>query len=310
MALSLGALTAGNRYLDRWQNLSLEDAASGKFCQLANGWRIHYQAQGPDAGEPVVLVHGFMDSLSTWRQQMDALSVTRRVIAFDLPGFGNSERVTEPIYSLRRMSQLLAEFFDLQGITRAAIVGHSLGGALAAQFAYDFPDKVGKLVLEDAAVYLRVPLVNGHLSALPRFVWRGAFGLYSMRGVGIRAGLIGAFGNPVRIKEESVQYRTRALRVRGTPEALVALVESPRDSDLPGGVSQIVPPTLVIWGARDRTVPLAQGRRLRRELPNARLAIFSKAGHLPHEEFPQQVNTLLNGFLDDGLENVNGFYYD
>ena len=99
--------------------------------------------------------------------------------------------------------------------------------------------------------------------------------------------------------DESVEARARALRVRGSAEALVSMLESPQDSDLPGAVSKIDVRTLIIWGERDRVLPLSHGRRLQSELPNARLAIVAGAGHLPHEELPDKVNQLLSSFLDD-----------
>jgi pimeloyl-ACP methyl ester carboxylesterase len=291
-----GALVAGNRFLDRWQNLKAEEVAEGEFCTLSNGWRIHFVSKGQ--GSPVVLLHGFMDSLQSWRGNVGALAERHRVIALDTPGFGCSERVTQPVYSLKRQARVLGEFFDLQGIERAALVGHSLGGALAAQFAYDFPERVDRLVLEDAAVYLRVPRAGGLLSWVPPFIPRGALGLYSMNPTAIRTSLKNAYGDGSRLDDESVKLRARALRVHGTAEALVSMLESPRDSDLPGAVYKLDVPTLIIWGERDRVIPLAHGRRLQRDLPKARLAIIAEAGHLPHEEFPNKVNQLLNSFLD------------
>ena len=149
-----GALIAGNRHLDRRQTCTPEEEAEGEFCTLSNGWRLHFVSRGQ--GSPVVLLHGFMDSLQGWRGNVGCLAQRHRVIALDTPGFGCSERVLQPIYSLKQQARVLGEFLDLLGIERAALVGHSLGGSLAAQFTYDFPERVDRLVLEDAAVYLRI----------------------------------------------------------------------------------------------------------------------------------------------------------
>lgn len=290
-----GALVAGNRYLDRRQNLRPEEVGAGEFCTLSNGWRIHFVSLGE--GSPVVLLHGFMDTLESWRGNMNLLGQRHRVVALDMLGFGCSERILQPAYSLKEQSRVLAEFLDLQGIERAAIVGHSLGGALAAQFAYDYPNRVERLVLEDAAVYLRVPRVSSLVGRIPRFIPRGMIGLYSMNPVAIKAGLMNAFGDPSRIEEESIASRARGFRVRDTAEALMWMLDSPRDSDLPGSAGQLNVPTLVIWGEKDRVLPMSHGRRLQRDLPNARLVILEGAGHLPHEEMPEKVNQLLDGFL-------------
>lgn len=295
-AAIIGALAAGNRHLDQWENLKLEEIAEGEFCRLSNGWRIHFVRKG--RGSPVVLLHGFMDTLQSWRGNIDALAEKYQVVALDTPGFGCSERPVQPVYSLKAQARVLDEFLSLQGIERATLVGHSLGGALAIQFAYDFPDRVEKLVLEDAAVYLRIPRAGQVLRKIPSFVPRGALGLYTMNPGAIRASLEQAYGDASRVDEESVQSRLRALRVRGTAEALTSMIATPRNSALPGAAARLNVPTLIIWGERDRVVPLAHGRKLLHEMHDARMEIVRGAGHLPHEEFPEMVNSLLVGFLE------------
>jgi pimeloyl-ACP methyl ester carboxylesterase len=296
------ALVAGNRYLDRWQTLTPEELAEGEFCQLRNGWRIHYLERGQ--GETVVLIHGFMDSLHTWRRTIEALSTRYRVIAVDMPGFGCSERVTARVYSLKRMSEVLDEFLTRQGVRQATIVGHSLGGALAAQFAYDYPDRVDKLVFESAAVYLPFITTRLALSWLPASVSRGVIGLAAFGHTAMQSALPGIYGPHPRKDKELLRRRVQATRVRGSAEAWMAMLESPRATDLPRVVPEIAKPSLILWGARDRVVPLAHGRRLRRELPRARLVILSGAGHLPHEEYPVQVNEWFFRFLNKDLESL------
>ncbi len=316
------ALAAGNQYLDQWQNLTPEEVAEGKFCELATGWRIHYIEKGRENAEgsestkerenaqertsqtPVVFIHGFMDSVRSWQQNVDALASKRRVLALDMPGFGSSTRVRQPVYSLKRMSKVLNEFLEQQGIVRANLIGHSMGGALAAQFTYDFPEKVDQLILESAAIYFPIPKSLAAPDWIPPVIARGALGLAMMSARAVEVSLRSVYGSPNRVADEAIRLRERALRVQGTTEALVAMFGSPRESDLPGAVSKIEQPTLLIWGARDHLVPLADARRLRRELPNARLAIYYQAGHLPHEEFPNQVNELMNQFLDKGFEGM------
>jgi pimeloyl-ACP methyl ester carboxylesterase len=179
-----------------------------------------------------------------------------------------------------------------------------MGGALVAQVAYDFPSRVDKLILEAAAVYLRPPAFENIFEWIPRSVARGLVGLYSGHGMGVKVGMKNAYGEPAHLDSESVRVRIRPMRVRGSVDALLAMVESPRESDLPDEVSQIQHPTLILWGGRDRVVPLKYGRRLRNELPNSRLVILPTAGHLPHEEFPAEVNKVITLFLDEGLEGL------
>jgi pimeloyl-ACP methyl ester carboxylesterase len=187
---------------------------------------------------------------------------------------------------------------EARGILSASVAGHSMGGAVAAQFAYDFPERVNKLIMIASAVYLRMPDTRGVLENIPRFISRGVIGLYSTRHHSIRAGLLNAYGDAQRLREEAVDVRARWMRVRGSADALVAQIASPRESDLPDALARIQAPTLLIWGDRDRVVPLAQGERLRETMPHAQLKVIETAGHIPHEECAAEVNGLMLDFLD------------
>lgn len=297
-----GAVAAGNLYLDNWEGASPEAYAEGSFCRLANGWRVHFTSRGE--GDTVLLLHGFMDSVGSWRRNVEALAAGHRVLALDALGFGCSERVVAPVYSLKRQARVVKEFLDLQGIARVSLIGHSLGGALAAQFTYDFPERVHKLVLVAAAVYMQIPEVPPLLRLVPRSVPRGLMGLYAMLPHAVELGLATAYGDARRIDRDSIDFRGRPFRIRGAVDALLAMIGSPRETDLPAAVTEIKQPTLVIWGERDHLVPPVYARRLRREMPNARLAIIGAAGHMPHEEYPQQVNELLTRFLESGFEGL------
>jgi hypothetical protein len=133
-ALAVGAVALANRRIDGWETLSLDDAGDGDFVSLSDGARIHYIARGLEreskGGSSVILIHGLMDSAQHWAKNIGVLAREHPVWAIDLIGFGFSSRVTEPKYSLRYFARSLREFMDAQGIERAGIVGHSLGGAV------------------------------------------------------------------------------------------------------------------------------------------------------------------------------------
>lgn len=290
------ALRYGNRFLDEFENAHHEDAACGEYFTTSAGWRIHYTAQGE--GAPVVLIHGFMDSLQTWRRNVHVLAQTHRVYAIDVLGFGSSDRVRAPIYTLKQQAQFLGEFFAAQNITRAAVIGHSMGGALALQFAYDFPASVHKLVLIAPATYLYAAFPRNGLRPVPRRVSRGVLGLYE-KWQGDRANPVRfAYGDATRITQDSIALRQQMMRVRGTHDALIAMSKSKRECDVPNELKQVTVPTLIVWGKRDRVVPGIHADRHVRELPNARLEWIETAGHLPHEEEPEAVNKLIVEFLD------------
>ncbi|MBI4671103.1 MAG: alpha/beta hydrolase [Chloroflexi bacterium] len=290
------ALHYGNRFLDQFEDTPHDENASGKFFTTSAGWRIHYTVQGE--GSPVVLIHGFMDSLQTWRRNAHVLAQTHRVYAIDVLGFGSSDRVRAPIYTLKQQARLLHEFFTAQKIEHAAVIGHSMGGALALQFAYDFPELVHKLVLIAPATYLYAAFPRNGLRRIPRRVSRGVFGLYHKLYGDRTNPLRLAYGDAARITPDAVQIRNQMMHVRGTHDALISMSKSKRESDVPHRLQQVNAPTLLVWGKRDRVVPGWHAERHYHELPNARLAWIETAGHLPHEEEPDSVNELLKEFLD------------
>lgn len=290
------ALRYGNRFLDEFEDTAHDQVAEGDFIKTSAGWRIHYTVQGE--GSPVVLIHGFLDSLHTWRRNVETLAQNHRVYAIDVLGFGSSERVQAPIYTMKNQAAFLKEFFDAQNIARADLIGHSMGGALSLQFAYDFPDSVHKLVLVAPATYIYRALPRHGLRTIPRPVTRGVMGIYEKL-QGDRANPVRfAYGDPERITQDSIEIRNRMMHVRGQHDALISMSKSKREADVPQALHQVNAPALIIWGTRDRVVPASHARNHVRDLPNARLEWIENAGHLPHEEEPQQVNELILNFLD------------
>lgn len=291
------ALHFGNRFLDEFENTAHDDAAEGEFVKTAAGWRIHYTVQGQ--GTSVVLIHGFLDSLKTWRRNAAVLAQNHTVYAIDVLGFGSSERVRDPIYTLRQQAAFLNEFFQAKKIEKADLIGHSMGGALALQFAYDFPDSVHKLVLIAPATYLYNSLPRNGLRTVPRPITRGMLGIYEMM-QGSRANpLRYAYGDRERITEDSVQIRNSMMHVRGQHDALISMSKSKHEANVPQELHKVQVPTLIVWGKKDRVVPLRDAQKHFSNMPNARLEWIETAGHLPHEEDPQRVNELLQEFLDE-----------
>ena len=152
------ALRYGNHFIDRFEDTENDENAQGEFVMTSAG-RMHFTVRGE--GSPIVMIHGFLDSLETWRRNVEIWSQNHRVYAIDVFGLGASDRVRAPIYTLKKQAAWLKEFFEAQNIEKADVIGHSMGGALALQFAYDFPDSVHKVVLIAPATYL--------LHSLPRY---------------------------------------------------------------------------------------------------------------------------------------------
>lgn len=296
-ALSLAALAWGNRRVREWETLTTDDAPDGEYVTLADGTRVHYTVTGRAACEAVIMIHGWRDSAYTWRKNIPALANHFRVYALDLPGFGYSTHYGEAIYSVPQFARWVALFMDALRISRAHLVGNSLGGATALQFAYDFPERVNKLVLEDAWAYPFLEEVAWFIRWLPRFIPRGLVGLAATNRWAHQIFARNAFDDPSRVDPRGVDIAIRTSRVRGSIEALIAMAELPLAHDVWRQFDRCANETLIIWGERDLTFPLSHGERLVRELKNARLAVLPKAGHVPHAEYPEPVNKLLLDFF-------------
>ncbi len=297
------AVPLNHEILGEWESLSLEDAGIGDFVTLPNGAQMHYVVRGPVADAPnardVILIHGIMDSAYNWHKNIDVIAQTHRVWAIDLIGFGFSSRLNERVYTFKNFARWVRDFMNAVEIQRASLVGHSLGGATALQFAHDFPQRVAELILLAPAAYWWFPAPLRFAARVPFFPRAIVhFAMKSRRAHS--AAWRTAIGDPSQLDVIEVARRSRHLRVQGTMDALIAVVGSPRDTDLPRGLKNITTPALILWGEKDMVLPKAHGERLARDLSNARLKIIKEVGHIPNEESPQIVNQAILDFLQEG----------
>lgn len=219
-------------------------------------------------GPPVILIHGLAGSSRWWARNITHLAQSFQVYAIDLIGFGES-RGYHP-FNLDDAAGHLANWMDSLGITRASVIGHSMGGFIVVNLAADFPEHVERLALVGAAA---VPLNR-------RYPWqtlgpvRGLFDLtfdsFSLLVTdACRAG-------PVTI--------WKAARDLGT-------------ADITGKLSGIQAPTLVIWGEHDPIIPLRAGKQIAGILPNAELVVIGDAGHNVMWDRPEAFNQAVMDFL-------------
>lgn len=300
-ALAAGMVMLGNRRVREWETLTEDDASEGAYLTLSNGTRIHYIARGDASAnpgrEPLILIHGLMDSAHSWYKNIDVLAQDRRVLAIDLIGFGYSSRVAEPTYSLNYFAQTVREFMDAMNIERASIVGHSLGGAVTLELARLYPERVNKLVLIAPGTYLVNLLTPIQLAARVPIAPRAFLGLTMTNERARMRAWRRALGDPARMNPQEKAMRVRPAQVKGTVDALVAMAASEWTSDLVEEMRAITAPTLILWGDKDHAVPLRHGDRHARALPNAEYVILEGAGHIPHVEFADAVNQLMIDFM-------------
>ncbi len=263
------------------------------------GTRLRYIDVG--TGTPVVLLHGLGASMYTWRKNIAPIAAAGfRVIAFDNRGFGFSDQ-PESGYDNAAYARLAVALLDSLHLTDAVLVGHSMGGAIAAQVVIAYPQRVRGLVLIGAAgLGAREPL----LFRVARWPVVGP-ALLALRGRGLTGRILrSTYADPRRVTEEDVDQYYAPVARAGYAHALRQVLRQFRFDGLAGQLDRIVGPTLVLWGDHDRVVPLALGRALAAGIPRSALLIVQDAGHAVQEEAPDEVNRLVIKFLKEGLPRV------
>ena len=250
-----------------------------------------------------ILVHGLGGHIEDWEPNIAALAWGRQVFALDLVGFGRSDKPAGR-HSIPFLVEFVNDFMTVKGIPTATLIGESLGGAIALRFALERPDQVEKLVLVDCVGFGRNASLSLRLPTLPIL---GELLTRPGRAASARS-LRRSLHDPAAVTQARVD---QDYELSSLPDAQASLLSTLRASaNLWGFKSEtyrpvldhgreIRMPTLIIWGAEDRTLPLALGRRGAQILPNAQLHIFDDCGHEPNKEQPEQFNQLVKDFLDD-----------
>ncbi|HXB65998.1 MAG TPA: alpha/beta fold hydrolase [Solirubrobacteraceae bacterium] len=267
-----------------------------------HGRRVVYRIAG--SGPPVVLIHGMLNSSSHWRAVALNLARQHTVIAPDLIGHGDS---TAPRgdYSLGAHAASIRDLLAALDIERASIVGHSLGGGVAMQFFYQFPQRTARLVLvssgglgHEVSPVLRTAALPGMSGLLALTINRRPLRWLSDAGQRLsrREVRVGVY----------VQALARALRPLENAEARHAFLQTLRavidvHGQRVGATDRLYllesMPTLIVWGERDNTIPLLHGRRAHAAIPNSRLHTLPRAAHFPHLEDPDALAEALREFI-------------
>lgn len=273
------------------------NADYSRFAEV-DGVTVHYQEAGETSAPPLLLIHGFASSNLVWSKVLLPFAESGfRVIAPDLLGYGYSGKPRQMDYTIASQAKMVIGLLEQLGIERVCLVGSSYGGAVAATIALDHPELVEKLVLVGAVTnnkptrYLLMrlfgsPIIGDILS--PLVVGSRRLLRMRMKRVYDR--------HAWELDEKRVQARHLPLATRGTHRAIIRTVRRWDAERISRDAHLLVQPTLIVWGDRDREVPLADGERLQQEIPNSRLFVFRECGHLPHEEYPAEFTTLVSEF--------------
>ena len=269
---------------------------------ILHGSDLHYVDAGQ--GPTVALIHGLLGSHRNWDHLVDALAAEHRVVAPDLLGHGASAKPMGD-YSLSSHAAMLRDLFDHLGIASATIVGHSLGGGIALQFAYLFPERIDRLVLVSSGGLGREvsPLLRA--ATLPGAEW--VVPLVASRWVRQRAEAVGRGLARVGVRPRpDVTEAWRGFTSLGDRESRRAFFATARAVIDPGGQTvnasprlhlAATVPTLLVWGARDRMIPSWHAVLAQQAIAGSRVEVFERAGHFPHLDDPDRFARLLSEFI-------------
>ncbi|MGJ4752124.1 alpha/beta fold hydrolase [Leptospira kmetyi] len=270
--------------------------SESEFVQIGNV-NLHYRDEGQ--GPAVILLHGVCASLHTWDDWTASLKGKYRIIRLDLPGHGltgidGDLSVLDPIQGV----QLLEEFRKRLGLEKFYLVGNSMGGYISWNYSLSYPSRVEKMVLIDAA---------GYAQPLPELIAFGSHPLvrpvakFSTPSFLVSRGISQAYGDPSKLKDE-VKERYIDLSMReGSREAIAKIFQIAREKflnpDISQRIAEVTTPTLVMWGTEDHWLKYEYFPYWKRDLKNAKFAVYEGAGHIPMEEIPDRTARDLDSFL-------------
>ena len=269
---------------------------------VLHGHRVRFHSSGD--GPLLVLLHGIASTADTWAPVATGLAASHTVLAPDLLGHGSSAKPRGD-YSLGAYASGVRDLITALGHERATVVGHSLGGGIAMQFAYQFPERVERLVLISSGGLGREVHPILRASTLPGS--EIVLALLGRRWLRTTGGAVGATLGRLGLRAgEDLAGVAAGLASLGDADARGAFVHTARAAIDPGGQRVSATdrlylaahlPTLIVWGERDPIIPAAHGEAAHAAIPGSRLEIFAGAGHFPHREQPVRFVSLVEDFM-------------
>jgi pimeloyl-ACP methyl ester carboxylesterase len=268
-----------------------------------HGHRVTYRTAGE--GPPLLLLHGVTTSSQTWESVASPLSEQFTLIAPDLLGHGASA-APRGDYSLGAHASGARDVLTALGHDHVTVVGHSLGGGVAMQFAYQFPERCDRLVLVSSGGLGREVHLVLRAAALPGADWVLPM-LTDPRVLGLGRGLGGLLRRVRLAPSGDVDVLARGFASLDNAGSRAAFLHTLRAVVEPGGqrvsahdrleLAALIP-SLIVWGERDSIIPLAHGEAAHAAMPGSRLEIFPGAGHMPHDADPERFARVLTDFCN------------
>ncbi len=261
------------------------------------GARLRVRISGPADAPVVILLHGFGSSLETWEPWAGVLDRQYRVIRFDLPGFGLTGPDPSGDYTDQRTVLILAALMDRLGIRQADLVGNSLGGKIAWNFAAAYPERVNRLVLISPDGFASPGFEYGVKPKLP-FIMRLL--PYTLPRFLLRMNLAVAYADPKKLSDATLTRYQDMMLAPGVRQAILARTQQVFLQPPEQKLAKISAPTLIIWGEDDRMIPFSNSADYLRDIPHAKRVPLPGLGHVPFEENPAGSLPPVLAFLNGG----------
>jgi pimeloyl-ACP methyl ester carboxylesterase len=274
---------------------------ASQFVELKPGLAVHYRDQGKRDGRPLVLIHGSNASLHTWEPWVKILGQDYRVISLDLPGHGLTGANPANVYDNASYVGVVDALLQKLDIKRAVIGGNSMGGGVSWMYALAHPGKVDALLLVDAGgqphsksgslpigfQLMRMPVIK----EAARFIApRSIFESSVRTSMSIQS----------KIDDALIDRYWELNRYPGNREATMQRFSATgnRNAATPEKLASIKVPVMIMWGEEDNLIPVSSARWFADALPQARLVIYPKVGHIPMEEIPEKSAADVKDWLD------------
>ena len=265
-----------------------------QFVEIGEGVTVHLRDEGPKDAPAIILLHGSNADLHTWEPWVEALKRQYRVIRFDQVGHGLTGPDPKDDYSRDNYVADILEVADALGLKQFVLGGNSMGGKHALAFAAAHPDRLTGLVLVDGS---GGPMLKLDPKEKDEDSGNIGFTIARMPGVNLLVEQITPRSLIAQSLEQSVSVKSVAseaavdrywelLRYPGNRRATLKRFSQPYDPLSEAEIAKVTTPTLILWGEEDRLIPVEAGRWLANTMPNSRLVVYPKIGHLPQEEAP------------------------
>lgn len=270
---------------------------ASQYLNMGDAFVVHLRDEGPRDAPVIVLLHGSNSFLQTWDQWTRALTPQYRVIRLDLPGHGLTGDYRERGYSRDAYVDVLDRVLTKLRVSRFVLGGNSMGGGVAWAYAHKYPYKLTGLVLVDASGQPEPadssPPLGFRLARMP--VISELMTYITPRAL-IADGLRGSVANPAQVTDADIDRYWELLRYPGNRSATVMRFGTPRDEPVTTPLPRPTP-TLIMWGAEDKLIPVASAAWFKARVPGANVVIYPKVGHLMMEEIPGKSVDDLKGWL-------------